>query len=213
MEMIQQLRNQLEQEKGRRKHLEEAIVKSKEQLTSLNRDKINTEQAQIIIQEVAKKTQEQVAFHISGIVSMALAAIFDDPYEFKIRFVTRRGRTEADLLLERDGVEIDPMGAVGGGVIDVVSFALRVALWSIAVPKLRAVLILDEPFKFLSRGYQPKASAMIQEISKKLGIQFIIVSHDPAIIASADKTFQVQIQDGISLISEDENGKNQFPKG
>jgi DNA repair exonuclease SbcCD ATPase subunit len=92
----------------------------------------------------------------------------------------------------KDGEEIDPMTASGGGVVHVASFALRIAMWSLQRPRPRETILLDEPFHFLSRDLQPKASELLKVISKRLGIQFVIVTHDDSLTEAADKVFEVK---------------------
>ena len=95
------------------------------------------------------------------------------------------------------------MLASGGGVIDIASFALRIALWSISSPRPMNTLIFDEPFRFLSRELQPRAGIMLQEICKKLGLQIILVTHNPSLIDSADKIFRVSQRNGKSIVKEE----------
>lgn len=150
---------------------------------------MNAIKAREIISKVAVETQKTFEVQISSIVSMALTAVFPDPYEFLLRFETRRNQTEADIFLVKNGEEIDPEDSVGGGVMDVVSFALRVAV--VVLRQKRQTIILDEPFKHLSADLQPKASAMLLMLSQELNIQFIIVSHEEGIIECADRTFTI----------------------
>ncbi len=140
----------------------------------------NTIKARQITQDVAEIVQRQIEFQISNLVSTALASVFPDPYEFRLKFVQRRNKTEADLLFVKNGEECDPFNAAGGGAIDIANFALRIAVWSIK--KTRNVFILDEPMRFVSVDLQEKCSEMIKEISSKLGIQIIMISHLPNII-------------------------------
>lgn len=154
-----------------------------------NRRLESATKARVYILNVATATQNQLGSRISTIVSSALAAVFDDPYEFKIKFVERRNKTECDLLFVKNGEEMNPIDSSGGGPIDVASFALRLAFWNII--KGRNVLILDEPFKFVSLDLQDKCSAMLKDLSDKLGIQIIMASHLPEIISKADKIFRV----------------------
>jgi DNA repair exonuclease SbcCD ATPase subunit len=84
----------------------------------------------------------------------------------------------------------------------VASFALRIASWSMEYPRLRNVIILDEPMRFLSEDLQEKASAMIKELSEKLGLQFIIITHEKELASYADKEFRVTINKGVSNIKE-----------
>jgi DNA repair exonuclease SbcCD ATPase subunit len=153
---------------------------------------------------VAQQTQKQLEFHISEIVTLAMSAVFDEPYSFKIDFVQRRNKTEADLWFVRDGEQFRPLDASGGGAVDVAAFALRVAMWSLRRPRSRATLILDEPLKMLSRDLMPKAASMIAEVSRRLGLQIILVSHSEELIEKADKTFRVFIKKGISEILTDD---------
>lgn len=151
-----------------------------------------------MIQEVAQQTQEELKYHISEIVTLALAAVFDKPYQFEVDFVQRRNQTEADLWFVRDGERIDPLTASGGGAVDVASFALRASLW--ALQRNRPILILDEPGKFISKTYQPKFGEMLQMISKRLSIQILFITHCDDLVDSADRIFEVSIRKGVSVV-------------
>lgn len=195
------LQKEMELRKGQRREVQRSLKESKEKEMVLRRRLKLIEEAQAVIQIVSKRTQEELEYHISELVSLALNAVFPDPYELKLKFEVRRGKTEADLLFSRGGEIMDPLTASGGGPVDVASFALRVALWSLRRPRTRAVLVLDEPFRFLSRDLQPKASLMLSEISKRLGLQIIMISHSPDLIESADKVFEVTMRrKGRSLV-------------
>ena len=76
---------------------------------------------------------------------------------------------------------------------------VSLAISAIGNPK---IIIMDEPMRFLSEEYQENASEMIKEISNKLGIQFIIVTHNQTLTAYADKVFEVSIRKGISKVKE-----------
>lgn len=135
-------------------------------------------EAQGLLQQLAQEIQSQAHQRIASVVSRCLEAVFpDDPYEFKIEFQQARGKTEARLLFIRDGVEIDPITAAGGGVVDIASFALRLSCLCLMRPQPRKLIVMDEPFRFLSRDHLPRARAMLEELSTELGFQFIMVTH------------------------------------
>ncbi len=148
-----------------------------EALDTIREKTENTKQAQAIIQEAAAFIQQQVHRQIADVVTRCLEAVFDEPYSFNIRFESKRGRTEASLILERDGVEVDPMTAAGGGVVDVVAFALRLACLSLSHPPVRPLLVLDEPFKFVSAQYLPRVRLLLETLSKDMGVQILMVTH------------------------------------
>ena len=192
------LRQNWERKQGQKDLLQTQIKSTKAKTSNLKKELLYSEQAQAIIQQVAKETQEKLQYHISELCSLALSAVFDDPYKLELEFVIRRGKTEADIYFVKDEEKIDPISASGGGVIDIASFALRVALWSLAKPRSRNTLILDEPFKYLSRELQPKASLLLKELSNKLNLQIIMVSHSSDLIEGANRVFECRIKNGVS---------------
>lgn len=134
-------------------------------------------EAQTLCQAVATQIQTQAHKRIAELVTSCLA-IFEEPYEFKIDFKRARGKTEAILRFERDGVFVDPLTASGGGVVDVAAFALRLACLVLRKPPLRRLLVLDEPAKHLSAEYRPKFRAILERLSEELNVQIILVTHD-----------------------------------
>lgn len=201
MTTINILRQRLEQQKGQQIQIERSLSETKTTIKKKKRDLHRHEEAREIIREVGLKTQQQLQYNISDITSLALEAVFPNPYELKVDFVQRRNKTECDLLFVRNGMEIKPIDASGVGAVDIASFALRIASWSMARPRTRNVIILDEPFKCLSDNYQERASIMIKEISQRLGLQFILVTHSETLATYADKIFKVSIKKGISKVS------------
>lgn len=152
--------------------------------------------AKEVVLFVAQKTQLNIGQRISDLVTLALDSVFDDPYTFEVEFVQRRGVTEADLWFVRDGNKLNPLLSSGGGPIDLASFALRLAVWSLA--KSAPVFVLDEPFRNLSADKHADAGILLQTLSRKLGIQIIMVSHNPEIIAGADRVFRLS-KDGLAM--------------
>ena len=116
-------------------------------------------------------------------------AILDDGYTLNMEFVDKRNKIECELSFDSNGDKVQPLETSGGGTADVASFALRTASWSLQTPKTRNVMILDEPFKWLDKSKHERASLMIKEISQKLGIQFIIVTHEDKLTEAADRNF------------------------
>lgn len=130
-----------------------------------------------IIQSVAQVVQTKVHNQLGGVVTRCLEAVFDDPYEFKLLFEQKRGRTEARLAFVRDGVQVDPLTASGGGVVDVAGFALRLACLMLTRPRMRPLVVLDEPFRFVSVEYRQRIRELLEGLADDLGIQFIMVTH------------------------------------
>src|SRR5437870_3179200 len=107
----------------------EGVKQEKRVLQQAKEQLVHLTQAQELVQVIAEQVQNHACSQIASVVSRCLRAVFaEDAYEFKIDFQRKRGKTEARLLLCRDGLELEePMDMAGGGVIDVAGFALRLA--------------------------------------------------------------------------------------
>jgi DNA repair exonuclease SbcCD ATPase subunit len=154
--------------------------------------------SQTLVQHVAQQTQNKIRLRITDIVQSAVEYPFGDEYEFYLEFESKRGRTEARLFLKDEfNNEFSPMDANGGGLVDIISFALRIAIWSIdhQVNGVDSVIVLDEPFKFLSNGIKPLGAEMLRKLSEELKLQILMVTHEDTLMDIADRVFVVTKDD------------------
>lgn len=207
--MIQRLRKKLEYKKGQRDRTQQSIDRLEDEISFGKRISRRHEKALEIVKQVGLATQKQLEYHLSEQVSLAMEAVFDDPYHLKVNFQEKRGKTEVELLFCRRDMEFPPIGSAGGGAIDIASLALRIAYLSMRRDKkIRPFLLLDEPFSRLKgEDANKKALAIIQEISRNLGLQIIMVSDERVpredIISNADKVFETsQNRKGESRVKE-----------
>lgn len=137
-------------------------------------------EAQLIVQNIAQNIQQQAHSQIARVVTECIQSVFDNSYSFAIRFEKKRNKTEAVLLLLKDGHELeDPMNEDSGGVVDVAALALRLSCLVLSKPKLRRILILDEAFKSVSAVNQEKTRMMLEQLSENFKVQIIQVTHNP----------------------------------
>lgn len=135
--------------------------------------------AQKVLQEAAVAVQTAAHEQIAGVVTRCLEAVFgEDAYTFHFDFDRKRGRTEATPYFLRGGMRVDPVEASGLGVVDVASFALRLACLKLIRPPVAQVLLLDEPFRFLDKRRRPKVSFLLETIASEMGVQLIVATHD-----------------------------------
>jgi DNA repair exonuclease SbcCD ATPase subunit len=159
--------------------LKAAIKREKEEIKKAAKASQDAIHAQTTLQRIAQGVQRQAHKRICDVVSSCLSIVFDKPYAFHIEFERKRGKTEAKLLFLRDGLEVDPISSSGGGMIDVAAFALRVACLVLHRPRLSKLLVLDEPFRFVSSQFQDNVRQMLEELSKDMKIQIVMVTHNP----------------------------------
>lgn len=199
---IGSIKNIFQQKKGEFNHIQKELESYKEQSKLKDKELKLIEEAQVFLQKIAQQTQEQLRYQIEDIVNLALETCFPNEYEFQIVFDIKYGKTVADLIFlsKRTGRLIDPMNASGGGVIDLTSFALRIACYALE-QGTDNVIILDEPFRFLSRDLQSRAGEILKTLSERMNIQIIMVTHIGEIIDIADKVFEVKKNsEGVSNI-------------
>lgn len=179
-----------------KKMLDEKLESTKNTLRLL-------EEAQAFLQKIANDTQEHLKFQIEDIVNLALETCFPDEYEFSIVFDIRAGKTEARLsfISKRTGKEIDPMNASGGGVVDLTAFALRIASYALD-RDCDNVIILDEPYRFISKNLLESVAHVLKTLSERLNLQVIMVTHESAMVDCADRVFEVKKDsEGISKVT------------
>lgn len=158
------------------------------------------DEARNLIQIAAEATQKQLEQNISSVVTLAIASIFENnPYEFKVDFTKRRNKTECDLLFVRNKKEMAPLDSSGYGAADVASLALRVSYW--LFNPTRPSILWDEPFRQLSEDNHTLTSDILKKISDEKKIQFIIATHQNELIKSADKLFNVALENDISIVN------------
>lgn len=174
--MIETYRDKLNQLLQKRKFLADAVRDETNALVAVEGDLMFAEEAQQIIQVVSVAVQQEAHDKIASVVSRCLETIFDEPYEFKIAFERKRGKTEAVLTFVRGGMVLsDPLNEAGGGVIDVAAFALRLACLVLERPVRRRLLVLDEPFSGI-RGQQnrQRMRGLVETLAEEFGVQFIL---------------------------------------
>lgn len=144
--------------------------------------------AKIAIIKVGEETQQEIKEYIQDSVTLALQTVYGSAYHFVVQFqYDKRDQSEVKFFLSKNGKLYEPRkDTISGGATDVCAFSLRMVLYTLEDPDPAPILILDEPFKNVSKGYLPLVSEMIKELSNILSLQLIISTHTDEIIELAD---------------------------
>jgi DNA repair exonuclease SbcCD ATPase subunit len=183
-------------------NLHRTLIKAEAELaiairaTSLNKIAIAKEKKWIelaqktkaVLIKVGEETQKEVKKYIEDTVTFALQTVFGNEYHFVVDFrYDKRDQSEVNFFLSKNGKLYEPRkDTTSGGAVDICAFSLRMILYSLEEPDPVPILILDEPFKNVSKGYIPLVSEMVKELSKLLKLQLIISTHTDEIIELAD---------------------------
>ncbi len=105
MPSVQSLRHSLEQQKGRRAQILQNLEQTERAVKEKGRDLRRHEEAREIIREVGLKTQQSLQYHISEITTLALEAVFDDPYQIDSNLRGNLG-VELEAALDEGSFEL-----------------------------------------------------------------------------------------------------------
>lgn len=143
------------------------------------------------VQQAVRQTMQK---SFEEVITLALQHIFGEGYRFEIAFDRRGNLSVADFNIKSPNLSIpaDPLDSSGGGVIDVVGFALRVALLELHVPKIEGPIILDESFKHLSSMHLYNCANFLGQVSAKINRQIILVSHRDEFVELANSKIKVE---------------------
>jgi DNA repair ATPase RecN len=186
--------------KAERSRLERQVADLRIRQEQLVELKAVRARARDIVTEVLAATQQEVVDVIEDLVTLALRAVLDESYSFELELEVARNAASATPYVVINGQRYSPRGELGGTVVDVISLALRMAMWALSSPQPAGVFILDEPGKHISRDKQERFGRLIKQLSDLLDVQFLIVSHDAGIICHADRSWTVEQTSGISAV-------------
>lgn len=167
-----------------------SLEEKQAKLQTLGTDLDSQRKALALLQDVASKTQDQLKDAIEHIVQGSIDLLFPG-YEFKVNFVPKRGKVDAEFRLCKGDVEFDPLESNGGGVVDAITFSLRAGCLRLAAK--RQLLLLDEPFKYVRDGENIKPrkelGRVLSTLVERMGVQVIMVGDVAGTEINADTEF------------------------
>lgn len=191
--------------KNMKKRLEKKLQQKSEEINEIKNIIDTLEQVRILLQRTSEYARKQIKQQIELLVTHCLQFVFGSNIEFSIELVEARGRVEADFyVISTYGdykVKTKPQDARGGGVVDVISLALRIAVIQSTNLYKDGPLILDEPVKHVSNEYIVNVAQFLKQISQVFQRQIIMVTHDHYLSEIADLAYNVELKDGNSAIT------------
>ena len=162
----------------------EAVYKNtRERLKEIKKEKIlaqveieSLEEVKGIVFEIGGELHRIILGVFSEIGTTCLQSIFGEVYEYQMRGKISRGLLAIEhVVIDSEGNELNPLLAMGGGLVDVLAFALR--LGALILSDAGRLLVLDEPFRFLSRDKLPVMREVQALLADEYSIQTLMVTH------------------------------------
>lgn len=162
------------------------------------------EKVRALLQGSAEHARLQAKRQMETLVTNALQYVFGPLFRFEIELSEHGGNPTAEFYVITDWegtpVKTRPQDARGGGVVDIISLALRVAIVETFRPQVEGPLILDEPGKHVSAEYVVPMLEFLKSTTEMFGRQVILVTHDPHLAEGADCVFEVQMKGGATSV-------------
>lgn len=176
------------------KLMKEQNEKTKKLIAKYEHDREVHTKAVELLTVVQGVTREKIKDGFETLVTYALRFIYSQDYAFQLEFGRRGNLQELNFNIKTPEFEeaCDPLDTSGGGVLDIVSLALRAVLLEVSVPKIEGFLMLDESLKHLSKYYLMNASQFLNELNKRLGRQIIFITHQQEFIDNAENAIEIQ---------------------
>ena len=152
------------------------------------------EEAVGLMKKIVESMSTSQIEHLQTLLNSALETIFfDRNYSVELVVTELRNTNNLQILLNEvndDGVTIKTkLSENGYGVKSIIGFILQV--YFIIYHKEYPVLFLDEAFGTLSSQYIPYLKVLMDELAKKYGFIFVLITHDTRFFDIADKTYLV----------------------
>ncbi|TYQ15801.1 UNVERIFIED_CONTAM: hypothetical protein Cloal_2291 [Acetivibrio alkalicellulosi] len=199
------LKNYYYKQKGRKEQLVEQKSKL-EYLLQRSLDNIDLlEKVRILLGRVSEYAREQARAQIESLVTNCLQYIFDANLEFCIEINEVRGRPEAEFFVVSNHagqvIKTKPQDARGGGIIDVISLAIRIAMLESSGEEIKGPVILDEPAKHVSDDYIVQVAEFLKQVTSMFNRQVIMVTHNKHLSEMADRWYKVEMVNGVSFVT------------
>lgn len=195
---IDKLNNFLSREEGKRDKLKENLEKITCDLNKLNNEMDLLDKVTIIFQKTSEFAREQAKRQIESLVTKCLQYVFETDIQFKIEIDELRNKANAEFYVvnEEDDmiIKTKPELSRGGGVVDIISLALRIAFMQISKPPIQGPLILDEPAKHVSEEYIYNIGDFLKHSSEMFNRQIIMITHNNHLAAMGNKSYRVDLK-------------------
>ncbi|MCQ4921731.1 ATPase [Tissierella carlieri] len=195
----------LARELGKRDKIKEQLKVQKDALQNIEYELDLLSKVNILFQKTSEFAREQAKSQIESLVTKCLQFIFESDIEFLIEIEEQRGKSNAEFYvinkIEDILVKTKPELSRGGGVVDIVSLALRIAFLQIHKPKIQGPLILDEPAKHVSDEFIFNVADFLKQTSELFNRQIIMVTHNHHLAAIGSNAYRVDIKGSESTVT------------
>lgn len=203
---IEHFKNYTSRELGKKEKLDEQLNFYLKEYSHIISQIELLEKVVTLFQKTSEFARNQAKSQIENLVTKCLQFIFESNVKFTIEIEDLRNKANAEFFVvdETEDLKIKtkPELSRGGGVVDIVSLALRIAFLQIHKPSIQGPLILDEPAKHVSQEFINNVGEFLKQTSEMFNRQIIMITHDNYLASLSDKSYRVNLIDTISIVKQ-----------
>lgn len=155
----------------------------------------------ILLQKTSDYARQQIKGRVEELVSQALNIIYGGSHQFTIDLVVRSNRPEADYILNENGVVthlVKPDYDNGGGKVDIISLALRLAVDELVGDQ--GPLFLDEVGKHVDGEAAVNLAYFLKQYAEKFNRQIVLITHNTVLGEIGDVSYRVTKVDNVAVV-------------
>jgi len=185
---VRALRDRHNTRLGRKEEIEARLTRLKADRESVKIAQELDKETILLMEYAGQAARELVTKRFNAVVSFALQSVFGEDYTFDTELTVKRNAVSAEFRVmdSKYSEPANPLDSRGGGVVDVISLALRVVMLELFSPRIDGPLVLDEPTRHLSDEYSGRAAELLNAISTRTGRQIVLVTHDDILAKEAE---------------------------
>lgn len=203
---IEKANNHISKEIGKKEIIEEQILSKMQKSREIGEEVELLSKVSALLHKTSEYAREQAKFQIESLVTKCLQYVFETDIEFLVEIDEQRGKSSAEFYVVNTIDDIilktKPELSRGGGVVDIVSLALRIAFLQTHKPKIQGPLILDEPAKHVSDEYIYNVSEFLSQTSELFERQIIMVTHNNHLASIGTKAYKVDLKGSVSMVTK-----------
>lgn len=195
-------------ESSKKQVLEDELTDKESNFVKKKKELETKDIARTLLQKTSDQSREAARTVLESTVTTALQHVFGPSFNATIETDISSGKPVADVYIVTTNskghvVKCKPEAACGGGIVDIVSIALRIAMIQLHhEPPVNGPIILDEPGKFVSADYSIKLAEFLKYVSSTFNKQIIFVTHNQDLKSVSDVCYVAEIKDGTTVVKQ-----------
>ena len=203
--------SQYERVLGKQEALEKQLSSVEEEITDLSDEIEVLSLVSTVFRELLDEEVVEGVRSVERLLSEALQAVFkDQDLKVKAEVSVSRGKVIVELKTIQDhgnGLIVEGLSADGfGGAVSTVQSAI-LRIFVTLKRGMRPLLLMDESLPAFDTSYVHNMGKFLSVLCTRLGLDILLVTHNPALVEAADKSYRIDKKDGAATFTETTNGK------